>query len=738
MKNKIKYISRILCSLLLVVSIFGIYKAKAEDAIFKLTNISVKEKSNKVSVIDVSLSGGNIKNDVVFTDKDDYIKYNITIKNNSDNDYTIKSISDNNSSPNLEYTYNGLSNVKVEAGKEKTFELQIKYVQETNDLTITDKSVSLTITYEKVDGTIAQETITNDNNTTSIKTSSEKVNNPKTGDGVTKYIILGIISFTGLVITTVNKKHLSKSLMVIALVSIVSIPLGVKADSDKFIIVMENEIKDAEYNVTFKSNGGKFADGTTSYVIPYRKSAGPTGIKVSHTENVDDTGKKTEDYEEYWGNVNIVGTDRGDTDKAHVVTLDGANQIIVDIYYNGENSDYDWACVWEGSHPDYDCENDYSETINGEKLGGEHDGTYGVNGNELTNMGHKKYVIDGDSVTFGFVSDSSICGDGYGYYATVKANIEIDVMDTIPTPTIDQDLVFNGWCTETVCNEGNKINPNEITENMTVYAYWAKKESTLNKNKFRDYTKVQDTNGYIPQTKIKHATLEEFNQVKDTLTSSNIVSTDNSVVPTYCWKTDDTIYYYSEGIIYLPADSSCLFWLFRYVEEIDVSGFDTSRVTSMEMMFSQLEKVKKLDLSTFDTSNVINMRQMFGITDKLEELDLSSFDTRNVTNMGSMFGSMKGIKTLDISNFDTSNVENFVEMFGYDDALETIYVSDKFVVNTTDSNKIRRMFMYSRKLKGGKGTTYDESNVTSLYARIDDPTNGKPGYFTDIKDKPQP
>ena len=77
-------------------------------------------------------------------------------------------------------------------------------------------------------------------------------------------------------------------------------------------------------------------------------------------------------------------------------------------------------------------------------------------------------------------------------------------------------------------------------------------------------------------------------------------------------------------------------------------------------------------------------------------------------------------------------------MFAYDDLLETIYVSDKFVVNTTDSNKIRRMFMYSRKLKGGKGTTYDESNVTSLYARIDDPTNGKPGYFTDIKDKPQP
>ena len=736
MKKVVKNISRVLFSLLLIFSLFSTINVLAEETIFQITNISVKEKSSGVTVNDVSLSSGRLNNDIVFTDVNDYIKYNVTIKNNSSDVYTIKSISDDNNSEYLEYSYDDLTDVKVEAGSEKTFVLQIKYIQESTDSTVSNQSVSLTLTYEKDDGTTGTETITNDSNN-GTNSGSNSITNPKTGDNINLYVLFGIISIIGLSVTTVSRKRLNKSLMSILVLSMVILPFGVRADSDSFIISMDNTIKNADYNVVFNSNGGKFSDNSTLKTIPYRKSGGPTGIKVSHTENVDDTGKKTEDYEEYWGNVNIVGTDRGDTSKAHVVTIDGANQIIVDIYYNGENSDYDWACVWEGSHPDYDCENDYSETINGEKLGGEHDGTYGVNGNELTNMGHKKYVIDGDSVTFGFVSDSSICGDGYGYYATVKANIEIDVMDTIPTPTIDQDLVFNGWCTETVCNEGNKIDPNEITENMTVYAYWAKKESTLNKNKFRDYTEVLDTNGYIPQTKIKHATLEEFNQVKDTLTSSNIVSTDNSVVPTYCWKTDDTIYYYSEGIIYLPADSSCLFWLFRYVEEIDVSGFDTSRVTSMEMMFSQLEKVKKLDLSTFDTSNVINMRQMFGITDKLEELDLSSFDTRNVTNMGSMFGSMLGIKTLDISNFDTSNVENFVEMFAYDDALETIYVSDKFVVNTTDSNKIRRMFMFSRKLKGGKGTTYDESNVTSVYARIDDPDNGKPGYFTDIADKPQ-
>ena len=735
MKNKIKYISRILCSLLLVVSIFGIYKAKAEDAIFKITNISVKEKSDKVSVIDVSLSGGNIKNDVVFTDKDDYIKYNITIKNNSDNDYTIKSISDNNSSPNLEYTYNGLSNVKVEAGKEKTFELQIKYVQETNDLTITDKSVSLTITYEKVDGTIAQETITNDNNTTSKKTSSEKVNNPKTGDGVTKYIIIGIISLTGLIITTVNKKHLSKSLMVIALVSIVSIPLGVKADSDKFIIVMENEIKDAEYNVTFKSNGGKFADGTTSYVIPYRKSAGSLDVKISHTKNVDDTGKQLDYYDEDATSSYIVGTDRGDTDKAHVVTIAGAQKIVVDIYYNGESESYEGACVWAGNHPDYDCENDNNSTIDSHFLGGYQSGTFKINGNELNNMGHKKYIIDGDSVTFGFFSDYDSSGDGYGYYATVRAKIDVDMLKQEKVPTIDQDLIFAGWCLEPVCRPRDRVKLDEIYEDKTVYALWTQKESTLSKDKFREYTEVLYYNGYIPQTKIKQATLEEYNAVKDTLDESNIVSDEyDSVLPTYCWKTNDTIYYYSNGKIYLPEDSSELFWLFRYVTELDVSGFDTSRVINMEMMFSQMETIKTLDLSTFDTSNVTSMKQMFGIMDKLENLNLSSFKTKNVTDMRNMFASMRKIKELDLSTFDTTNVTSIREMFIMNPELEKIYVSDKFVVNSTDD----RAFDYDTKLIGGAGTTYDVNHKGGEYARIDDPTNGKPGYFTDIKDKPQP
>ena len=242
MKKLLKNISRIMFSLLLVVSIFGVGNVLADEVIFKITNIEVKEKSNGVRVNDVSISGGSLKNDIEFSEINDYIKYNITIKNSTSEDYIIKSMTDDNASLYLGYTYDDLSNVIVKAGEEKIFELQIKYIQATNNLTVSDQTVSLIITYEK-NGILGTETITNDaNNGITNNTKTQSLTNPKTNDGITKYIILGIVSLVGLSLTTVSKKHLSRNLMVMGIFSVIAIPLGVKADTNKFLINFNNNI----------------------------------------------------------------------------------------------------------------------------------------------------------------------------------------------------------------------------------------------------------------------------------------------------------------------------------------------------------------------------------------------------------------------------------------------------------------------------------------------------------------
>ena len=70
-----------------------------------------------------------------------------------------------------------------------------------------------------------------------------------------------------------------------------------------------------------------------------------------------------------------------------------------------------------------------------------------------------------------------------------------------------------------------------------------------------------------------------------------------------------------------------------------------------------------LDLSNFDTSKVTNMHQMFYNCPQLTTLNLSGFDTSNVTTMYSMFYNCQSLTTLDLTGFDTSKVPNLYDMF---------------------------------------------------------------------------
>ena len=80
---------------------------------------------------------------------------------------------------------------------------------------------------------------------------------------------------------------------------------------------------------------------------------------------------------------------------------------------------------------------------------------------------------------------------------------------------------------------------------------------------------------------------------------------------------------------------------------IDLSDFNTSRVTDMGFMFSKCTNLKKIKgLEQFETNKVTNMRAMFEKCLQLEELDLSNFNTSNVKDMGFMFNECKQLKRI--------------------------------------------------------------------------------------------
>lgn len=74
--------------------------------------------------------------------------------------------------------------------------------------------------------------------------------------------------------------------------------------------------------------------------------------------------------------------------------------------------------------------------------------------------------------------------------------------------------------------------------------------------------------------------------------------------------------------------------------------------------FSELNNLKDIKgLDLVDTSEVTDMSGLFDMDQALTELDLSHFQTDKVTDISRMFEST-GLSTLDLSSFNTSNVTN--------------------------------------------------------------------------------
>ena len=166
---------------------------------------------------------------------------------------------------------------------------------------------------------------------------------------------------------------------------------------------------------------------------------------------------------------------------------------------------------------------------------------------------------------------------------------------------------------------------------------------------------------------------------------------------------------------------------------LDLSNFDTSEVKNMGSMFSRMSNLTALNLSNFNTSQVTDMQCMFSGMRNLTTLDLSSFDTSKATDMNNMFSDMSNLTSLDLSNFDTSKVRYMYYMFSlYDDdiskdKLETIYVNNDF--NTAKLTSFVGMFKNRKKLRGGNGSYLaDPSTADKTWLRVDRP--GVQGYFT--------
>lgn len=158
------------------------------------------------------------------------------------------------------------------------------------------------------------------------------------------------------------------------------------------------------------------------------------------------------------------------------------------------------------------------------------------------------------------------------------------------------------------------------------------------------------------------------------------------------------------------------FYGLENMEEVDLSGSDTSQVTDMSRMFWDCKTLSAIDLSGMDTSNVTKMNYMFDDCNNLSTINLSSMNTSKVTDMSNMFAGCKKLKTINVSSFDTSNVKDMGAMFMGCESLESIDLSN---FKTSNVTQIDGIFSNCFALKELDLSKLDFSNLITNYETID-------------------
>ena len=154
-----------------------------------------------------------------------------------------------------------------------------------------------------------------------------------------------------------------------------------------------------------------------------------------------------------------------------------------------------------------------------------------------------------------------------------------------------------------------------------------------------------------------------------------------------------------------------MFYICSSLTSLDVTHFNTAKVTDMRYMFSSCSSLTSLDVTNFNTANVANMSYMFSGCSSLTSLDVTHFNTANVTNMSGMFNSCSALTSLDVTHFNTANVTTMNSMFYNCSKLTSLDVS-KF--NTENVTNMSGMFNSCSALTSLDVTNFNTEKVTSM------------------------
>ena len=136
---------------------------------------------------------------------------------------------------------------------------------------------------------------------------------------------------------------------------------------------------------------------------------------------------------------------------------------------------------------------------------------------------------------------------------------------------------------------------------------------------------------------------------------------------------------------------SSIFFELYSLEVVNISGWDTSNVTTMAYMFSQCKNLKNIiGIENLDVSKLETANFMFDSCENLVELDLTNWNPILLKTAWSMFYRCSNLKIIkNIENWQLTNIKDISYMF-YNCAKLDVDLSN------WDLTKIKDNFMKNR------------------------------------------
>ncbi|HHZ8017996.1 TPA: BspA family leucine-rich repeat surface protein [Enterococcus faecalis] len=295
--------------------------------------------------------------------------------------------------------------------------------------------------------------------------------------------------------------------------------------------------------------------------------------------------------------------------------------------------------------------------------------------------------------------------------------------------------------------------PDYKTSGVTAVAPWLRPNSVITNDNvknvsviFQDGVKFSNLSLFTPQNDVEYdVTAERDSKLKIKSIQFDKVDTSGMTDSQYLFKNGNALKVIKGLENFDTSNLEKMNEMFSGtgIKSLDLSGWDTSNVTSMQYMFANMPMLESLDISGWNLNSVPVMDDMFKETTlaqlRMDDWDLSNprykdleeikthiFDQRPTT-----FGELSAVnwkvpylittknlfsnvyyKKIDIHGWDTPNLQSMDSMFSYNNVVTDINMSNWNISNITDRLGFDFTFSSMNGLKVLDLSGLDVSNVT--------------------------